>query len=213
MSHNSARSIPRYLAPHIVLMHVILLAAIISLASIPSMAQTPTTVRGAVSAVSSNAVTVKSVAGKDVEIQLGDKTVINYLEPLALSDIKSGDFLAITSKKNSDGSLSAFDVRRFPKPVNPGHRPFDGRDDQTMTNAAVSAMDSSAQGREIVVSYEGGSQKVIVSDSASVTARAPGERSHLVVGAPISVSADADAGGKLTARSIEVRKPGVKPGW
>jgi len=31
-------------------------------------------------------------------------------------------------------------VRRFPKPLNPGHRPFDGRDDQTMTNATVGAM-------------------------------------------------------------------------
>ena len=213
MTHDSTRHLPGYLAPHIVLMHVILLAAITTLLSIPSIAQTPTTVRGAVSAVSANTVTVKSPAGKDVEIQLEDKTVINYLEPLSISDIKSGDFLAITSKKNSDGSLSAFDVRRFPKPVNPGHRPFDGRDDQTMTNAAVSAMVSSAQGRELVVNYEGGSQKVVVSDSASISARAPGERSHLVVGAPISVTADADAGGKLTARSIEVRKPGLKPGW
>jgi Domain of unknown function (DUF5666) len=202
MSQKSARFIP-----------LILLAAITSLASIPSVAQTTSTVRGAITAVSANAVTVKSVAGKDVEIQLTDKTVINYLEPLAITDIKSGDFLAITSKKNPDGTLSAFDVRRFPTPVNPGHRPFDGRDDQTMTNAAVSAMVSSAKGRELVVNYEGGSQKVTVSDSASITARAPGERSHLVVGAPISVTADSDAGGKLTARSIEVRKLGLKPGW
>jgi hypothetical protein len=213
MSHDFARFITRFFPLHVVRMHFIVLPAMLGIVSLPSMAQTPTTVRGTVSAVSASAVTVKSAASKDVEIQLGDKTVINYLEPLAISDIKAGDFLAITSKKNSDGSLSAFDVRRFPKPVNPGHRPFDGRDDQTMTNAAVSAMVSSAQGRELVVSYEGGSQKVVVSDSASISARAPGERSHLVVGAPISVTADADAGGKLTARSIEVRKPGLKPGW
>lgn len=213
MSHDFARYTAHFSAPHRVLMRVILLAAVISLASIPSMAQTTSTVRGAVSAVSANAVTVRSVAGKDVEIQLTDKTVINYLEPLAISEIKSGDFLAITSKKNPDGTLSAFDVRRFPKPVNPGHRSFDGRDDQTMTNAAVSAMVSSAKGRELVVNYEGGSQKVTVSDSASITARAPGERSHLVVGAPISITAESDVGGKLTARSIEVRKLGLKPGW
>ena len=33
-------------------------------------------------------------------------------------------------------------MRRFPKPLNPGHRPFDGRDDQTMTNASVGAQPS-----------------------------------------------------------------------
>jgi len=38
-------------------------------------------------------------------------------------------------------------VRRFPKPLNPGHRPFDGRDDQTMTNATVGAMVQATSGR------------------------------------------------------------------
>lgn len=187
------------------------LAAVLVTAGIPAMAQIPTTVRGNISAVSANTVTVKSNAGKEVEIQLGDKTVINSLEPLAVSDIKPGDFLAVTSRKNKDGSLSAFDVRRFPKPVNPGHRPFDGGDDQTMTNATLSATVGSAKERELVLSYEGGSQKVVLADNASITMRVPGERSHLVTGAPVSVTADADAGGKLTARSVEVRKPAVKP--
>jgi len=211
MSHHTARHTQRWLALHVSRRAAIVLAAVLASASIPGMAQTPTTVRGNISAVSANTVTVKSNAGQDVEIQLGDKTVINFLEPLAFSDIKAGDFLAVTSSKRSDGTLSAFDVRRFPKPVNPGHRPFDGRDDQTMTNAAVSATVGSSKGRELVLSYEGGSQKVVVSDTASITARVPGERSHLVVGAPVTINADPDAGGKLTARSIEVRKVGVKP--
>ena len=42
--------------------------------------------------------------------------------------------------KGPGGQLTAVEVRRFPKPLNPGHRPFDGRDDQTMTNATVEAM-------------------------------------------------------------------------
>jgi hypothetical protein len=211
MSHQTACFTAPYFEVHVSRMHAIAFAVVLAAASIPCMAQTPTTVRGNISAVSATTVTVKSTAGKDVEIQLGDKTVINFLEPLAVSDIKPGDFLAVTSRKNKDGSLSAFDVRRFPKPVNPGHRPFDGGEDQTMTNATLSATVGSAKERELVLSYEGGSQKVVLADNASITMRVPGERSHLVAGAPVSVTADADAGGKLTARSIEVRKPSVKP--
>ena len=63
--------------------------------------------------------------------------------------------------KQPDGRLVAYDVRRFPKPLNPGHRPFDGRDDQTMTNASVGAVVQSASGRELTMT-EGGAQKIVV---------------------------------------------------
>ena len=58
-------------------------------------------------------------------------------------------------------------MRRFPKPLNPGHRPLDGRDDQTMTNATVGAMVQAANGRELTLTYDGGAQKVVVPPSAS----------------------------------------------
>lgn len=170
----------------------------------------PVRVRGAISAVSANGIAVEASDGKNVDVQLGDKTVIIFAQPIALTDIKSGDFLAVTSMKRSDGTLNAFDVRRFPKPVNPGHRPFDGREDQTMTNATVSATVSSAKGHELVLTYEGGTQKVVVSEKASITTLVPGERSQLVAGAPVSVVVIPDGDGRMVARSIEVRKPPVR---
>ena len=60
-------------------------------------------------------------------IRLDGKTEIVFAQPIALSDLKPGDFLGVTSMKRADGTLTAYEVRRFPKPVNPGHRPFDGR--------------------------------------------------------------------------------------
>jgi hypothetical protein len=171
----------------------------------------PERVRGTISAVSANGIAVKANDGKNVDVQVRDTTTIVYAQPIALTEIKSGDFLGVTSMKGKDGTLTAYDVRRFPKPSNPGHRPFDGREDQTMTNAAVSATVSSAKGAELVLSYEGGSQKVVVSDKASITTLVPGERSQLVAGAPVSLLAAPDANGRLVARSIEVRKPGVNP--
>jgi hypothetical protein len=174
-------------------------------------AQAPTRIRGTINAVSGDVIAVKTGDGKNLDIQVSDKTNIVFGQPLKLADIKSGDFIAVTSVKRKDGTLTAYDVRRMMKPTNPGHRPFDGRDDQTMTNATVSAMVQAASGHELTLSYEGGSQKVVVGDSAVISALGPGQRSQLVPGSYVSLVAEPGADGKLTARSIEVRKETPKP--
>lgn len=173
-------------------------------------AQAPARYRGIINAVSGDVLAVNT-GGKNVDVQLNDSTRIVFAQPIAMTDIKSGDFLGVTSVKRPNGTLAAYDVRRFPKPVNPGHRPFDGRDDQTMTNATVSATVQSASGRELVLNYDGGSQKVVVPQGAAITTLTPGERSQLVPGSYVSLTAAPDAAGKLTARSIEVRKVAPKP--
>jgi hypothetical protein len=180
-------------------------------ASAPADAQAPTRIRGTIAAVSGDVMQVKTGDAKTVAVQLTDKTRLVFGQPIQLSDIKPGDFLGVTSVKRKDGTLNAYDVRRFPKPVNPGHRPFDGRDDQTMTNAAVEATVQGAKGRELVLSYEGGSQKVVVADSAVISSLVPGQRSQLVPGSYVNLLADSAADGKLTARSVEVRKDTPKP--
>ena len=52
--------------------------------------------------------------------------------------------------------LTAYEVRRFSRPLNPGHRPFDGREYQTMANATVSAMVVATNARELTLTYDGG---------------------------------------------------------
>lgn len=170
-------------------------------------AQTATRIRGAVSAFDGKVLSVKARDGKDVAIHIGDKTAIVFTQPIAIGDIKPGDFLGVTSSKGAGGDLTAFEIRRFPKPVNPGHRPFDGRDDQTMTNATVSTVVQAAKGRELTLTYEGGSQKVVVPEGASISMLVPGERSQLVPGAIVNLTAAPGADGQLTARRIQVSKP------
>jgi hypothetical protein len=147
-----------------------------------------TRVRGTISAADADGFTVD---GK-TRVTLDEKTEIVFAQPIALSEIKPGDFLGVTSVKRQDGKLVAYEVRRFPKPVNPGHRPFDGRDDQTMTNASVDATVSAADGRELTLAYPGGSQKISVPQSASVSTLVPGTRAQLVPGAPVSLTHDAN---------------------
>ncbi len=185
-------------------LRIALLFGVLALASAAADAQAPTRVRGTIAAVDGTTFSVKSSDGKIVDIQLGEKTVITFTRPIKLADIKSGDFLGVTSTKRDDGSLTAYEVRRFPKPVNPGHRPFDGRSDQTMTNASVSAVVQATNGHELTLTYEGGAQKIVVPENASISMLVPGERSHLVPGAAVNLTAAPGAGGKLTALRIQV---------
>ena len=188
-------------------LHIALLSGALAVASVAVDAQAPERVRGTIAAFDGNVLSVKSGSGNSMAIHLSDKTVIVFTQPIALADIKTGDFLGVTSVKSGDGTLTALDVRRFPKPLNPGHRPFDGRDDQTMTNASVGAMVQSASGRELTMTYEGGSQKIVVPASASISTLVPGQRSQLVPGAAVNLTARPGDGGKLTALRIQVSPP------
>jgi len=187
-------------------LHIVLLSGALAVASATVNSQQPTRVRGTINAFDGNVLSVKSKGG-NTDVVLSDKTAIIFTQPIALADIKPGDFLGVTSAKGADGTLTAFEIRRFPKPLNPGHRPFDGRDDQTMTNATVSAMVRSASGRELTLTYDGGAQKVIVSEKAAISTLVPGQRSQLVPGAAVNLTARADGGGKLAAIRIQVGPP------
>lgn len=179
----------------------------LALMSAVTLAQTDVRVRGSITASDGKVFSVKSGDGKSVDIQLAEKTVIVFTQPIVLADIKPGDFLGVTSTMSADGALTAFEVRRFPKPLNPGHRPFEGRSDQTMTNATVSATVQAAKGRELTLSYEGGSQKIVVPENASISMLVPGDRSQLVPGAAVSLTAAPGADGRMTAVRVQVGKP------
>jgi len=177
------------------------LALLLALAAFGAAAQER--VRGVISTVDGDQITVG-----DKKVRLGEKTELLFMRPILLGDIKTGDFLAITSQKGPGGRLSAIEIRVQPKPVNPGHRPFDGRDDQTMTNATLETMVQASTGRELIVAYPGGSQKIVVPESAGLFALVPGNRTQLVPGAPINATHDAN--GVMIRAQVGSPKPGTR---
>lgn len=167
-----------------------LIVILMQLACAAAQAQ-PTRVRGTIGAFDGKVLSVRDAGGAVVQVEVQEKSEIVFTKPMSIGDIRAGDFLAISSQKRADGSLTAYEVRRFPKPLNPGHRPLDGRDDQTMTNATVGAMVQSANGRELTMTYEGGAQKIVLPENASISTLVPGSREQLVAGAPVNLTMDA----------------------
>ena len=80
----------------------------------------------------------------------------------------------------------------------------------TMTNGTVSTAAQSGGAKQIVVTYKGGKQTIIVPPTAPIVTFKPGKKSDVTVGAPVFV-AGMRADGKVTANAVNVGIDGVKP--
>ena len=67
----------------------------------------------------------------------------------------------------------------------------------------VESVKDGTRGRELTLTYEGGAQKIVVPESASVSTLVPGSRAQLVPGAAVNLTMD----GKLVALRIQVSPP------
>jgi len=107
--------------------------AIISLFVVPALAQTPPApapvrVRGTVEKLDGQNLTVKSRDGQSLAIALAPNIIVSYLTKKSAGDIKTGDFVASTGIKGTDGKLHAIEVRIFPenlRGVGEGQYPWD----------------------------------------------------------------------------------------
>lgn len=192
------------------------LGLLLAFAAQEASAQTkPMRIRGTVTALDGNVLSVKARDGKDLKITLADNAGVSAAKALTLADIKPGDFVGSATRKGPDGALVAIEVHLFPAAlrgvVPEGHGPWDLEPGSMMTNATMKAMVQSAGKRELTLEYKGGAQKIIVPDGVPIFTTVPADRSLLVPGAYIFTAAQVAADGKLTASRIQVSKDGVKP--
>src|SRR6185295_5693031 len=128
-------------------------------------AQTPARVRGTITAIDGNVLSVKSREGKDLRIEIAPDATYSYMKKLSIDDVKPGTPLGTSAVNGPDGKIVALELHLFPagRPVpNEGHRPWDLEPNSTMTNGMVTAMAVAGNGRELTLSYKDGAQRVVV---------------------------------------------------
>jgi hypothetical protein len=192
---------------------IALLFAALALASAAD-AQTPGRVRGTITAIDGNMLSVKSREGQDLKIELAPNATFAYMKALKLSDIAPGTPLGTSAVKGPDGKIVARELHLFSKdrPIpNEGHRPWDLEPGSTMTNAMVTAMVQSNNGHELTLKYKDGAQQVIVPGNIPIVMAVDGDRSLLVTGQYAVIAVTTDAGGKISATRVQITKDGVKP--
>ena len=181
------------------------------LASAAATAQTPMRIRGTITSLDGDVLSVKTRDGKDLKINLAPNFAVAAAKAVTLSDFKPGSYVGSTAKKNAAGVLVASEVHRLPPTAPAGHTPWDTAPGNTMTNANVGSVVKAAGGNELTLEYKGGSQKILVPDGTPIVDFVPGDRSLLVPGATVFVGASVGADGKLTAPRVAVSKDGIKP--
>ncbi|HMG60185.1 MAG TPA: hypothetical protein VK583_10670 [Burkholderiales bacterium] len=187
------------------------IAGAFALMSAAADAQTPMRIRGTITSVEGDVLSVKTRDGKDLKINLAPNLTVAAAKGVTLADFKPGAYVGSTAKKNASGVLVASEVHALPPAAAPGHTPWDTGPGDTMTNANLASVVKSAGGNELTLEYKGGSQKILVPDGTPIVDFVPGDRSLLVPGATIFTGAQVAADGKITTGRVAVSKDGVKP--
>ena len=191
--------------------HIVLsLAAALVLATAAD-AQTSVRVRGTITAVEGNVLSVKSRDGRDLKIQLADNVTVAVAKAIRLSDLQRGDYVGATTKPGADDLPVALEVHYLAPTTPEGQLAWDLEPGTTMTNANVDTLVQSTGNAELTLQYKGGTQKIRVPDGVPIVRAVPGTRADLVPGEYVFVGAQAAADGALSAARVQVSKDGVRP--
>ena len=180
------------------------------LATSAAFAQAPTRVRGTITSVDGDVLSVKSREGKELKIQLAPDAQVALTKKASAADFKPGAYVGVTSVKGPDGRLVARRVHALGPQVPQMHGAWDSIPDSMMTNATLDATAQVGAGTELVLKNKDGEQKILVTPQTEYYTFAPGTRADLKPGESIFTGA-AQKDGKLVAQRVTVSKDGVHP--
>ena len=169
--------------------------------------------RGTIEKVDATSVVVKERSGETMTLALPDNLTVSEVLPIDPAAIQSGKFIGTAAVPGADGTLAALEVLVFPEAARgtgEGHGPWDLQPGSTMTNATVTAVAPAAKGRTMTLHYKDGEKTIFVPDGIPVVTLQPADRSLLVPGARVIVTAQ-NREGKPTAMRITAGRNGFAP--
>ena len=189
--------------------------AVLALFSAAAFAQPAQTsrLRGSIEKVDATSIVIKERNGETITLALADNLAVNEVLPLDPAAIQSGKFVGTAAMPGADGTLAALEVLVFPENLRgtgEGHSPWDLQPGSTMTNATVTAVAPGAKGRTMTLRYKAGEKTIFVPEGIPVVTLQPGDRTLLVPGARVLVTAQ-NRDGKPTALRITAGRNGFAP--
>ena len=200
----------------------------------------PERVRGTIASVSGDTLTVDRAAGQKVPVTLTDSTRYLKVAPSSLNHVDPGAYIGTATKSIGDKQIALEVTIFPPslKGMGEGLYAWDRIPDTTlsgvgtapsamtngtvstvsapttvssaMTNGTVSSAAGSGGAKQIVVTYKGGKQVVLVPPTAPIVTYQLGERAELKPGAAVFINAEGHDG-TVTANAVAVGTDGVKP--
>ena len=143
----------------------------------------PVRVRGEITKVEGNTLSVKSKSGENLTVKLAEPPRIAAMEKASLADIKEGSFIGVSAMPQPDGSQKAYAVHIFMDSqkgvVADRFSEWDSRPGSTMTNANVATTVAGKDGQDLLVKYKDGEKKVIIPPGIPIAKYAPGSAADL----------------------------------
>jgi hypothetical protein len=172
----------------------------------------PQILRGAVTAVAADHLTLKTRDGKTVDVGLTKDWTVQVTKPITAADIQAGSFIGTSEMPQADGNGRSLEVHVFPPGVKmgEGHYGWDLKKGSMMTNGTVGKVTAGAKGRELDVSYSTGVRHIVVPAKAPIVQIVPGDRGLIQPGAKVFVVALPTPKG-LIANGVAVGEKGKAP--
>jgi hypothetical protein len=179
-----------------------------------SPADKPERIRGEIVSLSGNTLKVHRRSGDTVSIEVKDSVGVNAVKAIQLADIKPGSYVGTAAMPGPDGKLVAKEVLVFPEAARgtgEGHYAWDLGAKSTMTNANVDTVVQGTSGRDLKLSYKGGSNTINVPTDVPVVTLVPATRADLTAGKKVFVVAMPEKSGVYDGNVVVVEKDGVAP--
>ncbi len=162
----------------------------------------PVRVRGEITKVEGNTLSVKSRSG-EMTVKLAEPIRVSAMVKSSLADIKEGTFI-VCRPCRAGRHQKAYGIHIFLESqkgvVADRFSEWDGRPGSTMTNANVATTVSGKDGQELLVKYKDGEKKVLVPDGIPIAKYVAGSAEDLKVGKKIFIGGAAkQADGSLLA--------------
>jgi len=169
--------------------------------------------RGTIEKVEPTTIVLKERSGETMTLALADNVTLTEVLPVDPATIQSGVFVGTAALPGADGALSALEVLVFPEAMRgtgEGHSQWDLQPGSTMTNATVIALVPGAKGRTMTLRYKDGEKTIVVPEGIPVVTLKPGDRTLLVPGAKVLVTAQV-RDGQPTALRVTAGRNGFAP--
>jgi hypothetical protein len=176
----------------------------------------PERIRGDIVSFVGETLTVHRASGDTVSIDVKPEVGVSAFKPAMLSDAKVGSYVGTPAITGSDGKMTATSMIVFPEAARgtaEGHFPYDFGPSSTMTNANVASMVTGTAGRELHLSYKGGTSTVTVPKDVPVVTPVPASKEDLTKGKKVFVVVTPSDSGVYDAHVLFVEKDGVAPAF
>jgi hypothetical protein len=164
--------------------------------------------RGTVESIEGSTLVLKERNGETMHMTLADNFSVSEVVPIPISSLQPGNFVGTAALSDTGGKLRALEVLVLPEAARgsgEGHYPWDLAPGSTMTNGTVTEMVVAANGRTLKLRYKDGEQTIVVPDDVPIVTFKPGDRSLIVAGAKVLVTAQMRDGKLVALRALAGR--------